>query len=672
MSLRIIYGRAGSGKSEFCFEEIKSKQNENCYMITPEQFSFTAEQKLLETIKTGSSINSEVITFGRMANRVLKEVGGITSNILSENGKKMLLYDILSNGKDKLTFLGKSEENVELIIKTLTEFKKHCISQDTLKQTIEKVQDARLKLKLQDISYCYDQFQMKLGTTYIEENDILSVLPEKLEHSKMFDESNVYIDEFAGFTLQEYAIIEAILKKAKTLTVTIASDDIKNNNPEGLFYFNNQMAQRLMDIAQKHNIKVEQIVYLNNTHRFKNQELKAIEENLYAYPERKYEETVKNVHISLVANPYAEIEKVASQIITLVKDKGYLFRDISVITKNTESYGALIKAIFRSYDIPNFIDEKKDLSQNILIRYILSVLEILAKGWNTETVLSSIKTGFYPISEEEQYELENYVVAWGVKGKTWYEKDWYYGLETEETKQKINEIRKKVVTPIIRLKEEISKEKTIKNVCKKLYEFLKEVNVEKQVNNKVQELRKIGEVEIANEYISSLQIVTKILDEMVLWLGDESISFEKQLALFKIGFSGNVLGAIPATLDQVIIGDVERSRSHKVKAVFIIGLNDGVFPSFNKEEGFLNDNDRHVLNNLGVELAKDSIQSLYEEQFSIYKAFTVAEEELYLSYPSSDKEGTSLRPSSLISKIKKIFPMIKEQSNVVSRRAKYY
>lgn len=665
MSLRIIYGRAGSGKSQFCFEDIKAKQNENCYMITPEQFSFTAEQKLLEMLETGSSLNSEVITFGRMANRVLKEIGGVTSNILSENGKKMLLYDILSKGKETLTFLGKSEENVDLIIKTLTEMKKHCVSQEMLKQAIGNIQDERLKLKLKDVSYCYEQFQNKLGNTYIEENDVLSILPEKLEKSRMFYNSNVYIDEFAGLTLQEYDVIEVILKQAKLVTVTIASDDIKNEQEDGLFYFNNRMAQRLIEIAQKNNIKIEETIYLSNTYRFKNEELKVLEQNLYAFPEQKYKDEVKNIHISLVSNPYAEIEKVASQIVTLVKEKGYLYRDISVITKNTESYGALIKAIFRSYDIPNFIDEKKDLSQNILIRYLLSVLEILAKGWNLESVLSSIKTGFYPISEEEQYEIENYAIAWGIKGKAWYEKDWHYGIETDEEKERINVIRKKVVVPIIQLKEELGRGKTIKNICQKLYEFLKETKVGETLNKKIQELLELGEVEIANEYAASIQMVTKILDEIVLWLGDENVSFEKQLSLLKIGFSGHVLGAIPATLDQVIVGDVERSRSHKVKAVFIIGLNDGVFPSFKKEEGFLNDKDRRTLTECGMELAKDSVQNLYEEQFSIYKAFSVAEEELYLSYPSSDKEGASLRPSSLISKIKKIFPNIKEESSVV-------
>lgn len=77
MGLRLIYGKAGTGKSEYCFNEIKNRINENkkIYIITPEQFSFTAEQKLLEKLEENSVINAEVITFNRMANRIFTEVG---------------------------------------------------------------------------------------------------------------------------------------------------------------------------------------------------------------------------------------------------------------------------------------------------------------------------------------------------------------------------------------------------------------------------------------------------------------------------------------------------------------------------------------------------------------------------------------------------------------------
>ena len=148
---------------------------------------------------------------------------------------------------------------------------------------------------------------------------------------------------------------------------------------------------------------------------------------------------------------------------------------------------------------------------------------------------------------------------------------------------------------------------------------------------------------------------------------DDKLSFEKYTKLLKIGLNESGLGIIPQTQDEVILGDIERSRSHKVKAVFILGMNDGVFPSSHKEEGFLGDKDRESLKQKGIELAKGSLELIYDENFSIYKAFTIPEKKLYLSYSSSDEEGESLRPSILINKMKKIFPKHNEQSDLIEK-----
>ena len=159
------------------------------------------------------------------------------------------------------------------------------------------------------------------------------------------------------------------------------------------------------------------------------------------------------------------------------------------------------------------------------------------------------------------------------------------------------------------------------------------------------------------------------LDEIVLVFGDENITFESYMQILKTGLGESKLGTIPMAQDEVTVGDVDRSRSHKIKAVFIIGLNDGMFPSINKAEGFLNDADREKIKQNGVELAKGTIDRIYEDNFNIYKAFTTAEEKIFLSYSSSDMEGKSLRPSVLVSRIKKIFEGLKETSDVIYRKS---
>ena len=146
------------------------------------------------------------------------------------------------------------------------------------------------------------------------------------------------------------------------------------------------------------------------------------------------------------------------------------------------------------------------------------------------------------------------------------------------------------------------------------------------------------------------------------------MTIDQYSKILKIGLKNSGLGKIPGTQDQVILGDVDRSRSHKVNTVFIIGLNDGSFPSINKDEGFFNDLDREKLKEDGIELAKGTIDKLYEDNFNIYKAFTTAENRIYLSYVSSDSDGKSLRPSMLIGKIKKMYPKLQEKSDVISKK----
>ena len=160
MSLKIVYGRAGTGKSEYIYNEVNKKINDGkkIYIITPEQFSFTAEKKLMENKK--SIINAEVITFNRLAYRVINEIGGVKNN-LSKSGKAMLIYSILQNERNNLIFLNKSDENIDLCMRSISEFKKHGILINDLKNEKEKINDKYLKNKLNDLILIYENFEKK-------------------------------------------------------------------------------------------------------------------------------------------------------------------------------------------------------------------------------------------------------------------------------------------------------------------------------------------------------------------------------------------------------------------------------------------------------------------------------------------------------------------------------
>lgn len=613
MSLKLIYGKSGTGKSSYLYEDIKNniRGGSKIFIITPEQFSFTAEKKLMDALsEDGAVINAEVITFGRMAYRVIKEVGGEHKTNLSKCGKAMLIYSILVNEKNNLKFLGKSNENIELISTQITEFKKHGISVDILKNTTDNTENKYLQCKMNDMLIMYDKFQNKLESNYIDENDLLTILAENIEKTDLFNDSIFYIDEFVGFTKQEYEVIRKLLKIAKSINITVCTDDLNFDKPQevDIFYSNKQTAQKLIDLAKDENIEIQDNKKVENEiARFKSKELLHIEENLYNINQKKYMEEPKDVSIFLANNLYSEVEYVASNIVKLVKENGYRYNDISIITKNLESYSNLCRAIFAQYEIPVFIDEKKDLSDNILVKYVLSILEIFAKNWSHESVFNYLKTGFLDIDQEEIYELENYCLKWGIKQSKWYGKEWNFHEKNEMNKEKIErfkKLREEIVNPLIKLKSDIDTSKDATTITKSLYNFIIENKINEKLEEKINEKIEEGKNETASEYKVSFNVLINVLDEIVLIFGNEKLSFDKYMQILKIGLGNSGLGKIPASNDQVIMGDVDRSRSHKVKAIFIIGLNDGVFPSINRNEGYFNDKDREYLKLNGMELAK--------------------------------------------------------------------
>lgn len=673
MSLRLIYGKSGCGKSEYCFNEIaKNVNKEKIYMIVPNQMALMAEKRLMEKANNLALVNTEVITFSRMAFRVRNELGGAKKTSLSKSGKAMLLYDILSKCKDNLNFLGKNAENVDIIGNSITEFKKHRINIANLKEEANTTTDMYLKLKLNDMITMYDEFEKSIQDKFLDENDVLDILNTQILESNQFKDAIIYIDEFVGFTTQEYEIIAKLMQLAKEVNVTICTDNLvqQEDADKDIFYANKNTGIKLINLAKEYGIEIKDDVKLKVLHRFKNEELKHLEENFYAVPYKTYKEKQKNINMFLANNQYTEIEHIAAEIVKLVRNENYRYKDISVITKNLNLYSSLIKVIFDNYNIPVFIDEKKELSENILVKFLIAVLEICNKNWSYEAVFNYLKTGFVKIDKEEIFKLENYCIRWGIKGNKWYKEDWnYVGKDeyTEEELARLNELRRMIVTPIRKLQEKARKDNSFINLTKILYEFLEEMKIEEVITSKIEKLEEKGFIEIANEYESSFKVLIELFDEIVLVFGEEKTNFDKYMSILKIGLKNTGLGKIPATQDQVIVGDVSRSRSHKVRAVFIIGINDGEFPSIYKDEGFFNDKDREYLKAQGFDLANGSLENLYEENFNIYKAFTIAEEKLFLSYASSDNEGRTLRPSILITKLKKIYPNLKETSDIITQ-----
>lgn len=297
------------------------------------------------------------------------------------------------------------------------------------------------------------------------------------------------------------------------------------------------------------------------------------------------------------------------------------------------------------------------------------------RRYGYETMFRYLKSGLIGIDNDDINLLENYVLANGIKGKKWFDEKWDYritqslsGQESEfelELKEKINEIKNRVLEPIVILQEKLRGKNRVKEICRYIYEFLLDINMPETIESLIVNFKDKGELDVANQYSQVWDIVVDILDQMVELMGDEIISLEKFIKLITLGFDEYELGLVPPSIDQVLVSSVDRMKNPDTKYLYLVGTTDGVFPLITKDSGILSDNDRESLGNKGIEVDIDSKTRSFEEQFLVYKALTSTSKNLTITYPISDHEGKTLRPSIIISRLKKIFPNIENKSYLV-------
>ncbi|MDP4092072.1 MAG: helicase-exonuclease AddAB subunit AddB [Bacillota bacterium] len=687
MSLRLVYGRAGTGKSHFCLNEIGNRINNTksqLILIVPEQYTLQAERNLLRFVGNAGTLHAEVLSFRRLAYRVFNETGGLTRRHINSAGKAMLIYRSVEEAKDKLKVFSKAAKQkgfINTLSDLIGELKRYNVTPEKLGDTATELSDQYLKIKLNEISLIYSSFEEKLGDRYMDSDDDLTQLADRLSGSDMLEDAEIWIDEFSGFTPQEYRVIMELLKKVGRVTVCLCTDCILQEKvlDSDIFMPAVKTAGKLLKIAESQGIVIDREKLLEENYRFiESEELLHLEKHFFSHPFVPYHKKTSDISLFASVNIFAEVEETAKDIITICRDKKLRYGQIAVVSRNLEAYDRIIRAVFNEYGIPFFIDSKRSLDSHPLVRLIQSVLEIHISNWAYEPVFRYIKTGLLSICLEDSDLLENYVLANGIRGSRWLQTgDWNYRMGQDlnehqpsdyelDVLKKVNEVRRTVTNPLSVFFTRIKGRKKAREQCTALFDFLCDIGVPERIETIIKDFRAEGNYEEANEYSQVWNILIEVLDQVVEVMGDDSLNIERFRDVLSTGFGEYSIGLIPPALDQIQVGSMERSKNHEIKALYILGANDGILPAVSNNEGVLSDRDREKLYSEGLELAQDTRTKTFEEQFLIYTAFATPSKSLRLSYPIADHEGRSLRPSIILSRLKRIFPALNEYSNLIS------
>ena len=152
-----------------------------------------------------------------------------------------------------------------------------------------------------------------------------------------------------------------------------------------------------------------------------------------------------------------------------------------------------------------------------------------------------------------------------------------------------------------------------------------------------------------------------LLDKMVSILGEETVSAEEYRQLLETGMGQAKVALIPPGIDQVLVGDMERTRLKDIRALFFVGVNEGCIPKNTESGGILTEMDRDFLGEQGIELAPGPKELMNTQRFYLYLNLTKPSERLCLSYSMSNGKGEATGPAFLIRTMQTLFPKLETE-----------
>jgi ATP-dependent helicase/nuclease subunit B len=715
-SLRFILGRAGTGKTHTCLTEIathlqKQPIGSPLIFIVPDQATFQVERALTSVLPNQGFSRVQVLSFSRLAIAILNEVGGLANPELSPLGKQMLLRSLLVQHQEQLSLFSHAARQPGFILKlesAIQELNRYNHQPGQLNQIAERLSASAMRQKLREMSLLWQAFQQALAEREAGLDEHLHKAIAMGPQARLTQEAEVWVDGFTSFTPLEQNLLLMLVRHSRAVHLALCLDpttwpevaklaetpqsdaaEVDDHKadahktdahqadlidiPESsnIFYRTQDTFMQVLQSARAANVRIEPPLCLVQTRRFIQPELQYLEAGFTQTLPQPYPAKAPAIELIAAVNRRAEVEAVGRKILHLCRDRGYRYRDIGIITRDLEHYGDVLKAVFADLEIPCFIDQRTSIAHHPVVELLRSALEVCLSHWDLRALMRCLKTDLLPLPRTEVDKLENYALEHGLRGSAWHSKqEWRYGLRTYEPDPEqiarvkhLDALRRQVVELFAPL-EPFSKRQPLsaKDACVALYDFLIKAGVPQQLQDWADHSADTGDIQEGMLQQQVWDACMELLEQMQEAVGDAQLTVTEFAQILESGLENLQLGVIPPTLDQVLVGSVDRSRQPHLRAVFVLGVGERSFPAAGGEDAMFTDLEREHLARIGFALGPTSVDQALQEHYLGYIAFTRAAEYLWISYPLTDDDGRALAPSLFVNRLRSIFPQLEAET----------
>ncbi len=686
--IEFIIGSSGTGKTTAMFRRIRSasEKGKEQLILVPEQYSHEFDKNLYGFLGAKMFNELQSLTFSSLARQLFQVYGEADrkGEYADDMARLILICQAVDEASKKPEMLrcfcrtasqpGFAEEMLSLI----DDMRRAGITPDMLSLRTELF-DSRLRDKASDISSIYSEY-LRLMEYYgfKDRCENIRFAARTANLNGYFKGRYICLDEFESFTGDQLEMLRVIFSSAEDVIITLRTDDVSAGEFT-LFETVNTTFRCLVALCRELDLGYK-ITRCENGYRFRNPDLLYLSENVMRNRSLEAEKApeARNIKIFEAHDMYSEIEYICAEIKRLVaSDEGFRYRDIAIISNDITAYADLLRAAFIRYEIPYFISTGRSVSHTAMMAFFISLLDLLtARELRSEQIFRLLKCGILDIELTDVSLLENYCYRWSVEGDTWLSE--FYADDPEL--KKLESLRNKVISPIIKLKKELSGKQSASGICMKLYSYLCECEAERNLASLMGSLIRNDRDNEAAELKRLWKCLMDILDSVASTLGDEEIHFSRLAEILRSMIARITYSVPPQTLDSIIAASSRTARLNSPKIIFAAGSTEGDFPNQVTISGLLTDNERQKLSDKGVSIARPLSDLIASERLIVYKSLSSASDKLYLTYPLSDLSGQAKYPSRIIDQIQKMYPndilitedMLTPEHYAVTYNAAYY
>ena len=673
MQIRFLLGPAGTGKTFQCLEEIRAElkrapEGPPLLFLAPKQATFQIERQLLADDSLPGYTRLHILSFDRLADFLLTALGQPPPRLLNDEGRVMVLRALLARHHEQLQLFRASARLPGFALQLsglLRELQRACISPAALEAAAAQHPDTPLARKLGDVAWMFREYLAWLAAEKLEDSDrLLDVATRQLnELAKTTGPTarfgGLWLDGFAEMTEQELALLRALVPwcAGATLAFCCEAEALEARETFSPWSVVAQTARRCLSALTMVVPDITPISLPRNTavQRFSAAPELAHLEAHWALPVPFLSDdpaAPNSVRVLRSATPEGEVTFAAREILRHVRAGGR-FRDVAVLLRQLEPYQDILRRVFTRYEIPFFLDRREPIAHHPLAELTRHAVRTIAFGWKQEDWFGLLKSGLAGVPDLEIDWLENEALARGWEGQTWLEPIHIAG--DAALTERLETLRQRTVAPLRIFQSALvgagGGQPTGLEFAGALRELWRAFRVSDQL-------------EAWAEESSNSAVHATVWDQMEQWLQTMALGFAHQrlalrewLPVMEAGLMGLTVGVIPPALDQVLIGSIDRSRNPDLHSVFLLGVNEGVFPAPPADPVLFTEADRGKLE-VALRLGAGVRQQLAHERFYGYIACTRARHRLFVTFSDADRLGRKLMPSAFIAHLQRLFPKL--------------